>query len=119
MELFKYAIDGIKDVKEGKRVVFATLDWSFYDGKHKDEKCAFLKSSWERIKSQKEFQENEKLEQSDGEYLESLPEDEWCKRFERDIKKISDEELVNELNRRTKYRSLSKIDFKIVAIVKE
>ena len=57
VEVFSISIDRIHKEKEGKRVVFATIDTSFYDGKHKGVQCAFLKSGWDRIKAKMQYQE--------------------------------------------------------------
>lgn len=118
MELFTIAIDKIHEVKEGRRVVFVTIDTSFYSGKEYGVKYAFLKSRWDRIKAQKAYWENEIMNQEDGEHLEGLPEAEWCKRFERNLKHVPDEELVAEVNRRAAAGLWQSIEFKVEAVVR-
>ncbi len=119
MEVFSISIDRIHKEKEGKRVVFATIDTSFYDGKHKGVQCAFLKSGWDRIKAKMQYQEMEIMNPEDGKYMESLTEEEWCRRFERDLRKVSDKELAEEANRRIKDRLFHNISFKVEMIAGE
>ena len=119
MEVFSIGIDKIQEVEEGKRVVFATIDTSFYDGKHKGVQCAFLKSRWDRIKATMQYQETEIMNTEDGRHMESLTEEEWCRRFERDLRKVPDKELAEEVNRRAKDRLFHKISFKVEMIAEE
>lgn len=119
MDRHTIAIDAIKEERVGRRIVFATIDWSFYDGKHPDVKCAFFKTAWERIKTEKRYWENEIMNPEDGERLETMPEDEWCSRYERDLRKIPDAELAAEINRRAQKGFFQTIDFKVEAVVKD
>lgn len=119
MEIFNISIDRIQKEEEGKRVVFATIDTSFYDGKKKGVQCAFLKSRWDRIKATMRYQETEIMNPEDGRYMESMTEEEWCGRFERDLRKVPDKELAEEVNRRAKDRLFHKVSFKVEMIAEE
>lgn len=119
MEVFSISIDRIHKEEEGKRVVFATIDTSFYDGKHKGVECAFLKSRWDRIKAKMQYQEMEIMNPEDGRHMESMTEEEWCRRFERDLRKVPDKELAEEVNRRIKDRLFHNISFKVEMIAGE
>jgi len=119
MEIFSISIDKIQEAEEGKRVVFATIDTSFYDGKRKGVQCAFWKSGWDRIKTTMQYQETEIMNPEDGRYFEDLPEEEWCRKYERNLRKVPDKELVEEVNRRAKDSLFHKVSFRVEAVAEE
>ena len=118
MDIFTVDIMQIHSEKPGKRGVFVEADTDCY-GKRK-ESLYFSNSIWERVKAQGKFLETEARDRAYGEYVERLSDDEYYRRFEYDIQKFTDEELVAEINRRAAELGLfCKIGFEVKAIVKK
>lgn len=118
MDIFTVFITQIHSEKPGKRGVFVEADTDCY-GK-RSESLYFSNRIWERVKAQRKYLETEASDKNYGEYVESLSDDEYYRRFEHDIKKFTDEELVTEINRRAAQPGmLFSIGFEVKAIVKK
>ena len=118
MDIFTVFITQIHSEKIEKRGVFVEADTDCY-GKRK-ESLYFPNSIWKRVKAQGKFIETEARDKAYGEYVEGLNDYEYYRRFEYDIQKFTDEELVAEINRRAAEPGLfCKIGFEVKAIVKK
>lgn len=71
----------IYEVKELTRTVKVKFRKSFYDGKH-DITGGFRKAQWQRIKAKMQYQETEILDDAAIEYLESMPQEIYMRRYE-------------------------------------
>lgn len=119
MDIFTVFITQIHSEKPGKRGVFVEADTDCYGVKH-SESLYFKNRIWERVKAQGKYLETEAYDRSYGEYVERLDDDEYYRRFECDIKKFTDEEIVAEINRRAEQPGIfCKIGFEVKAIVKK
>lgn len=114
---FVVDIKQIYSERPGIRGVFVEAETDCY-GKRK-ESLYFLNNSWKRIKQLMKYNEAEAKDKRYGEYLESLSDSEYYKRFEHDIQKFTDEELVAEINRRAAEPGIfCKIGFEVKVILK-
>ncbi|MCM1187498.1 MAG: hypothetical protein NC345_13350 [Lachnospira sp.] len=121
MEFFNYSINNITSEEVGDRVTFVTADFSTYGQTLKGVQRAFLSLKWPGIKASGCCDEREIMLPEDGRHLAELPIAEWCKRYERDIKSIPDEDLAAEINRRMEMRlfTKSKIYVESQIVIKE
>lgn len=118
MELFTVFITHIHSEKPGKRGVFVDADTDCYAKRR--ENLYFRNDIWKRVKAQGKYLETEVSDKDYGEYVESLSDDEYYRRFEYDIKKFTDEELVLEINRRAAQPGIfSHIGYEVKAIIKD
>lgn len=100
MDILGFQITAIYEVKEYRHVVVAFLDTDCYGCKQNHVPVVFDKHIWERVKSRKGYWELEGHPIESLKYFESLTDEEYYHRFERKLSEFSDEELVEELNKR-------------------
>lgn len=121
MDIFEVSILKISRVAHGKRGVFVDAITDTYGGKTA-ETLYFSNRIWPRIQARMAFLESERGSADYGNYVENLPDDEYYRRFEHDIHKFTDEELVAEINRRvneTSMFSAGHIEFETKAVYKK
>lgn len=122
MDILSRTITKIYDVKEFNRVVVIDAETESYAGKKRETLC-FPNAKWKSIKEEMSFRDNECwLPDNINEYvnyLETMPSEEYYRKFEYDIKKFTDEELVEEINRRAMDALFPSIGFKVEVIVKK
>ena len=121
MDIFEVSILKISRVAHGKRGVFVDAITDTYGGKTA-ETLYFSNRIWPRIQERMAFLESERGSADYGNYVEHLPDDEYYRRFEHDIRKFTDEELVAEINRRgneTSMFSAGHIEFETKAVYKK
>lgn len=117
-DVFDVDIRRVLSEVPAKRGVFVTAELSCY-ADYTDE-LYFEKEVWRRVKAQKRYNEREAKQADFGRYLESLSDEEYYRRFEHDVEKFTDEELVAEINRRaSKPGIFCHIGFEVKAIVKD
>lgn len=93
-------IENVISVKDHKHTVEVEIDTICYNVVRR-KKCAFIKSHWyDRISLAKSYDEREEISIEHMDYFESMSNEEFYKRFERTVKDFSDEEIVDEFNRR-------------------
>lgn len=118
MDISTFDIKKIYSEKQGKRGVFVEVDTDFYGVRR--ESLYFSNRVWAKVKAQGRFLETKANDKEYGEYVESLSDDEYYKRrFEYDITQFTDEELVEEINRRAKHLAFHNIGFEVKAIIKK
>ncbi len=100
MEILDVCIVNIISEQELNRTVRVIIDTDCWG--HKERKMGgFFKSDWERIKRDRIYPENKFLFESSVEYFEGLSDDEWHqKRYGAKLADFTDEEIVEEFNRR-------------------
>ena len=121
MDIFEVSILKISRVAHGKRGVFVDAITDTYGGKTA-ETLYFSNRIWPRIQARMAFLESERDGADYGNYVEHLSDDEYYRRFEHDIRKFTDEELVAEINRRvneTSMFSAGHIEFETKAVYKK
>lgn len=121
MDIFEVSILKISRVAHGKRGVFVDAITDTYGGKTV-ETLYFSNRIWPRIQARMAFLESERDGADYGNYIEHLPDDEYYRRFEHDIRKFTDEELVTEINRRVNKASMfsaGHIEFETRAVYKK
>lgn len=100
MDIFDICVKEIKSVIEHKRTVEVIIDYDLF-GLVKDHHCAFLKEDWTKIKATNLIRETKMLDINGMNYFEQMPDAEWYSRhFAAHLKDFSDEEIVEEFNRR-------------------
>ena len=118
MDILNVCIIRVHEVKEYRHVVVATLDTDCWGCKEYNVPVVFDKHVWNGVKAQKQYLETEGHSIDSLKYFESLSDEEYFRRFERTLKDFTDEELVEEINRRASgYRA--KIRFKVTAEVRD
>ena len=120
MDIFTVIICEIHYERPGKRGVFIEATTDCY-GK-RQERLYFSNRIWERVKARKCFLETESMDWNYGEYVEGLNDEDYYKKFEFDIKDISNDVLVAEINRRAEKHSFidkDYISFEVRAICKK
>jgi len=105
MDIFSTHLVKITHVVQGKHGVFVDAITDTY-GAQMAEALYFSNEIWPRIHARMMFLETERNGEDYGHYVESLSDDEYYRRFEHDIHKFTDEELVAEVNRRVKTASM-------------
>lgn len=111
MEFFQMGIKEIFSITENKRTVWVDFVEDFYGGPQRVQ-AGFLKHEWEVIRARKVFSETSKLTENGVKYFEGLTDDQWyVLRFGAKLKDFTDEEIVEEFNRRLNDRVFHKIEF--------
>ena len=98
----RYIFDIKEIIQEERlnRIMRVTLKRCFYDG-IKIVTIGFFPTEWEAYKANGCYPENRALDEKAIQYYENMPEAEWCKsRYDAKLKDFSDEEIVEEFNRR-------------------
>lgn len=118
MDIFTVFITQIHSENPGKRGVFVEADTDCYGTRR--ENLYFSNRIWERVKAQGKYLETEANDREYGLYVESLSDAEYYRRFELDIKKFTDEELVAEINRRAAEPEIFRnIGFEVKAVIRK
>lgn len=118
MNLLQEQILEIYNLKEHNRVVEIDALIDTYAGKERV--CrGFLKRDWPKIKKDMGYWENQYLTPDGVEYFESMSDDDWYSRYHKvTLKDFTDEEIVDEFNKRLKQNLRNEISFVGKAVVK-
>lgn len=117
MDIFTVFITKIHSVTEGKHVVLVDCDTDCY-GKTEHNKVVFHQHTWPRIKNTMKYLETEGMNASSYEYYEQMTDENYYQRYTRTLKEYTDEELVEEINRRTSSTLFHNIGFEVKAVIK-
>lgn len=99
-----FNMDIVKIISEERlnRVVKVRLVREFYDGK-KEETVGFLPTEWEVYKKRGNYPDTRALDERGIDFYEKMSDQEWYQsRFGARLSNFSDEEIVDEFNRRLK-----------------
>lgn len=102
MDILDVCITGIVSEQELSRTVKVTIDTDCWG--YKERKTGgFFKSDWEKFKHRGSYPENKIFPESSIEYFEGISDDEWhTMRYGAKLSEFTDEEIVEEFNRRLK-----------------
>lgn len=100
MDIFYVSIIKIHEVNEFKHTVVANLDTDCWGHKETGVLVVFDKHIWNRVKTQMQYLETEGHSPDSLEYFEGLSDEEYHKKFERTLKEFTDEELIEEFQKR-------------------
>lgn len=113
MDIFDVAITKIHSEKTLKRTVRVVIDTDCYGAKTRNMMCGFLKAEWSKIKREMCFRETKQLDEEGISFFENMEDGEWYARhFAAKLKDFSDEEIVEEFNRRMEDGLFHHITFK-------
>lgn len=119
MDLFNITIVRILSEEVRKRIVVVTMETSFYSGIMQETK-GFLKADWRCVKEKMLYSERLAIDPSMFDYFESLSDDEFAKRYYSvKLCDFTDEEIVEEFNRRLNDKLFHHIQFVGYAAIKE
>lgn len=119
MNLLEVNITKIHSEEELKRTVRVRIDTDCYGGKE-TKTVGFLKQDWRTIKHRMWFMDNQPLDAHGIEYMEQMSDDEWYQRhYASHLKDFTDEEIVEEFNRRLNDKLFHKIEIKGEAVIQE
>lgn len=117
MDIFTVFINKIHSVQEFRHCVLVDCDTDCY-GKTEHNHVVFHKYQWERIHARMKYLETEGHDENSLNYFESLTEEEYHKRFERTLSEYTDEEIVEEINKRAA-SLFHHIQYNVQAVVKD
>lgn len=119
MNLVEVNITKIHSEEELQRTVCVRIDTDCYGGKE-TKTVGFLKRDWRTIKRRMWFTDNQPLDAHGIEYMEQMSDDEWYQRnYATHLKDFTDEEIVEEFNRRLNDRLFHKIGIRGEAVIQE
>lgn len=112
MDILTVSITKIHSVQENKRTVWVVIDTDCYGGKEEKVACGFFKDEWKRIKQQMCFLETKPIDSRGVSYFENMTDAEWYERkYAAKLKDFTDEEIVEEFNRRLENKLFHHIAF--------
>ena len=118
MNLLQESIVEIYSEKEYERVIVIDALIDSYGGKRRLE-IGFLKRDWEKIKKDMTYWDNQYLTPEGVRYFEKMSEDDWHSRYHKvNLKDFTDEEIVEEFNKRLKNNLWNEIRFEGKAVIK-
>lgn len=100
MDIMTIQITKIHEVNELRHVVVTTIDTDCWGHKETKVHVVFDKHIWNRVRSQMHYLESEGHSLDSLKYFENISDQEYYQRFERTLKDFSDEELIEELQKR-------------------
>lgn len=118
MDILTVDINKIHSVKNRGIFVETIIDTDCWGCKRTEQKVFFFKNKWERrISGAMQYKENDEVREDMIAYYENMKPEEYIKRFEPQLKDFTDEEIVEELNRRLKDKVFHHIEIKCEANV--
>lgn len=116
-ESFDFEIMKVLREEPLRRVVRVRLVRDYWDGQ-REVTVGFFPAEWARYKSKGSYPESRALTPEMIAYYEDMPLDQWCKaRIEPNLIDFSDEEIVEEFNRRMKDRIFHHVGLESRAVI--
>lgn len=100
MDFFDISIVRIISEDERKRIIVVNMETDFYGGKEITT-VGFLKADWKCVKQRMQYPDRIAIPASMFDYFESMSDDEFAqKHYSAKLSDFTDEEIVNEFNKR-------------------